>query len=106
MRRRSRSRCSSQNLALVERAACDRGPARDDATALAIAWVLAQPGVTASIVGARLPGHVDGWAAAAELALGDETLRAIDEAIAATGAGSDVPPAPPPHIRPPVPDRT
>ncbi len=35
-----------------------------------------------------------------------ETLREIDEAIAATGAGSDVPPAPPPHIRPPVPDRT
>jgi aryl-alcohol dehydrogenase-like predicted oxidoreductase len=73
--------------------------------ALAVAWVLAQPGVTASIVGARLPGHVDGWAAAADLALDDRTLREIGESIAATGAGSDVPPAPPPHIRP-VPDPT
>ena len=44
--------------------------------------------------------------AAAEIALDDETLRAIDDAVAATGAGSDVPPEPPSHIRPPVPDRT
>jgi aryl-alcohol dehydrogenase-like predicted oxidoreductase len=67
--------------------------------------VPAQPGVTASIVGARLPGHVDGWAAAADLVLDDRTMREIDEAIAATEAGSDVPPPPPQHIRP-VPDPT
>ena len=54
---------------------------------------------------ARLPGHVDGWVAAAGLELDDQTLREIGEAIAATGAGSDVPPAPLPHIRA-VPDRT
>ena len=54
------------------------------ATALAIAWVLA-PGVTASIVGARLPGHVDGWAVAADLALSEDTLERVGGAIAATG---------------------
>jgi hypothetical protein len=32
-------------------------------------------------------------------------MREIDEAIAATEAGSDVPPSPPQHIRP-VPDPT
>jgi aryl-alcohol dehydrogenase-like predicted oxidoreductase len=62
--------------------------------------LLAQPGVTAAIVGARRPGHVDGWAAAAELVLDDEVIHEIADAIAETGAGSDVPPVPPPHIRP------
>jgi hypothetical protein len=58
--------------------------------------------VTAAIVGARLPRHVDGWVAASELELEEGVLREIDDAIAATGAGSDEPPVPPPHIRPPV----
>ena len=95
----------SQNLELVERLRQLAAGLGTTLPALAIAWVLAQPGVTASIVGARLPGHVDGWAAAAELAPDDRTLREIGDAVAATGAGSDVPPAPPPHIRP-VHDRT
>jgi predicted oxidoreductase len=68
--------------------------------ALAVAWVLAQPGVTASIVGSRLPEHVAGWVAAADLVLDDQALREISEATTATGAGSDMPPVPPPHIRP------
>jgi aryl-alcohol dehydrogenase-like predicted oxidoreductase len=90
----------SQNLALVDRLGELAEGLGATLPALAVAWVLAQPGVTASIVGARLPGHVDGWAAAADLVLDDRALREIDEAIAATEAGSDVPPAPPPHIRP------
>jgi aryl-alcohol dehydrogenase-like predicted oxidoreductase len=90
----------SQNLELVERLRRLAAGLGTTLPALAIAWVLAQPGVTASIVGARLPGHVDGWAAAAELAPDDRTLLEIGDAVAATGAGSDVPPAPPPHIRP------
>jgi aryl-alcohol dehydrogenase-like predicted oxidoreductase len=94
----------SQNLALVERLGQIAERLGATVPGLAVAWVLAQPGVTASIVGARLPGHVDGWVSAG-LELDDQTLREIGEAIAATGAGSDVPPAPPPHIRP-VPDRT
>jgi aryl-alcohol dehydrogenase-like predicted oxidoreductase len=66
--------------------------------ALAVAWTLAQPGITGAIVGARLPGHVDGWVPGADLELGDAVLREIDELIAATGAGSDEPPTPPPHM--------
>jgi aryl-alcohol dehydrogenase-like predicted oxidoreductase len=59
-----------------------------------------QPGVTAAIVGARLPRHVDGWLPGADLQLGDSELREIDDALAETGAGSHDPPAPPPHMRP------
>jgi aryl-alcohol dehydrogenase-like predicted oxidoreductase len=70
--------------------------------ALAVAWVLAQPGVTGAIVGARTPRHADGWAPASELELDGETLAAIDAAIVETDAGSDAPPAPPPHIRAPA----
>jgi aryl-alcohol dehydrogenase-like predicted oxidoreductase len=89
----------SQNLALVERLREIAERLGTTLPALAVAWVLAQPGVTAGIVGARRPGHVDGWAPAGELLLGDDVLREIDDAIAATGAGSDVPPVPPPHVR-------
>ena len=67
--------------------------------ALAVAWTLAQPGVTAAIVGARLPRQVDGWLPAAELELSPDALAEIDAAIAATGAGSDEPPTPPTHMR-------
>ena len=37
--------------------------------AVAVAWTLAWPGVTAAIVGARSPKQVDGWLAAASLTL-------------------------------------
>jgi hypothetical protein len=60
--------------------------------------VLAQPGVTAAIVGARTPRHVHGWVNASELEVDEATLHAIDVAITETGAGSDEPPKPPPHI--------
>ena len=70
--------------------------------ALAVAWVLTQPGVTGAIVGARTARHVDGWAPAADLVLDEAVLEAISRSIAATGAGSDEPPAPPPHIRAPA----
>jgi aryl-alcohol dehydrogenase-like predicted oxidoreductase len=89
----------SRTFALVERL---RPLAEDLGTtlpALAVAWVLAQPGVTGAIVGARSSRHVDGWAPAAELDLDAPTLSAIDAAVRDTGAGSDAPPAPPPHVR-------
>ena len=66
---------------------------------LVVAWVIAQPGVTGAIVGARTPRHVDGWVGAADLELDDAALAEVDAAIEATGAGTDTPPAPPPHIR-------
>ena len=83
----------SRNLALVEKL---RGIARDlgvGVAALAVAWVLAQEGVTAAIVGARRPQQMEEWLGAARLTLSSEDLKAIDDAVAETGAGSDGPPA-------------
>ncbi len=65
---------------------------------LAVAWTLAQPGVTAAIVGARLPRHVDGWVGASDIELPSDVLGEIDGLLKATGAGSDEPPQPPPHV--------
>lgn len=56
--------------------------------AVAIAWTLAWPGVSAAIVGARRAEQVDGWVDAGELVLDDADLDAVAAAIAATGAGS------------------
>jgi aryl-alcohol dehydrogenase-like predicted oxidoreductase len=78
----------SQNLALVERLraiADERGCAVAE---LAIAWALAQDGVTGAIVGARRPGQLDAWIGAGDLELSEETIEAIDEAIAVTRLGS------------------
>jgi aryl-alcohol dehydrogenase-like predicted oxidoreductase len=85
----------SRNLALVERLRVFAGELECSIAELAIAWTLAQHGVTGAIVGARRPDQVDGWLGAANLQLTDEQLRAIDDAIAQTGAGT-APPAPPP----------
>jgi aryl-alcohol dehydrogenase-like predicted oxidoreductase len=88
-----------RNLALVERLRPIAERLGTTLPALAVAWVLAQRGVTAAIVGARLPRQVDGWLPAANLELGSSALREIDRALADTGAGSDEPPTPPPHMR-------
>ncbi|WP_319517862.1 aldo/keto reductase [uncultured Martelella sp.] len=56
--------------------------------AVAIAWVLAWPGLTGAIVGARKPDQIDGWIAASKLELDDDDLDAIASAIGKTGAGS------------------
>ncbi len=88
----------SRTLALVEQLRPLADALGTTLPALAVAWVLAQPGVTGAIVGARSSRHVDGWVPAAQLELDAETLGAIDEAVAETGAGSDSPPAPPAHI--------
>jgi aryl-alcohol dehydrogenase-like predicted oxidoreductase len=56
--------------------------------ALAVAWTLAWPGVSGAIVGARSPEQVDGWIAAAGLALEPAELDAIASAVERTGAGS------------------
>jgi aryl-alcohol dehydrogenase-like predicted oxidoreductase len=51
---------------------------------LAVAWVLAQPGVHVAITGARRPAHVEGVTPAAEIRLSEDDLAEIDEL---TGAG-------------------
>jgi aryl-alcohol dehydrogenase-like predicted oxidoreductase len=64
--------------------------ARHDTTtgAVAVAWVLARPGVTGAIVGARSPEQVDGWIAAARLKLTEKDLEEIASALERTGAGA------------------
>lgn len=56
--------------------------------AIALAWALAWPGLTAAIVGARAPEQIDGWIAAATLTLDTEDMAAIATAIRKTGAGN------------------
>ena len=70
-----------RNLELVERL---RPVAeRHDTTvgAVAVAWTLTFPGVTGAIVGGRSADQVDGWVGAASLALTDEDLAEIREAL-------------------------
>jgi aryl-alcohol dehydrogenase-like predicted oxidoreductase len=57
-------------------------------SAVAVAWVLSWPGVTGAIVGARSPQQVEGWIAAASLALSASDLKEISQAIQSTQAGS------------------
>ena len=46
---------------------------------VALAWVLAQPGITSPIVGARRMEHLDDAVAAVELKLDESELRALEE---------------------------
>lgn len=54
---------------------------------VALTWVLAWPGVTAAIVGARSPSQVDGWIDAARIELDATDLHAIAAFIENTSAG-------------------
>ena len=54
---------------------------------IAIAWVLAWPGVTGAIVGARKPEQVDGWIRAASIKLTRQDLDEIASTIRRTKAG-------------------
>ena len=77
-----------RNLAFVEALkplAASRGASLG---AIAVAWVLAWPGVTGAIVGARTPAQVDGWIGGATLTLSDEEREQIAAALERTGAGS------------------
>lgn len=55
--------------------AADRGVSRAQ---VALAWVLAQPAVTAPIIGATKPEHLEDAIAAAELELSDDDLDALE----------------------------
>jgi len=57
-------------------------------SAVAIAWLLAWPGLTAAIVGARSAAQVDGWIGGATLSLNAGDVDEIAKAIERTGAGS------------------
>jgi aryl-alcohol dehydrogenase-like predicted oxidoreductase len=89
----SRARSSKMNRFIKQwltddiLAAVDRlHPVADQAgltlSRLALAWVLRQPNVAAAIVGASRPEQVHENVAAAGVQLSDDTLRAIDDALA------------------------
>jgi aryl-alcohol dehydrogenase-like predicted oxidoreductase len=61
---------------------------RTTVAAVAVAWTLAWPGVTAAIVGARHPRQVDGWLGAATLSLTAADMTEIGDVIERSGAGS------------------
>jgi aryl-alcohol dehydrogenase-like predicted oxidoreductase len=57
-------------------------------SAIALGWVLAWPGVTGAIVGARSPEQVDGWIDGGRVVLTDDERDEIARAVEDTGAGS------------------
>ena len=57
--------------------AAQRGATRAQ---VALAWVLRQPGITAPIIGASKPGHVEDAAAALKIELSDAEVAALEEA--------------------------
>ena len=57
-------------------------------SSVALAWVLAWPGVTGAIVGARSSKQVEGWIDAAGIKLTSQDLDEIASAIARTRAGA------------------
>jgi aryl-alcohol dehydrogenase-like predicted oxidoreductase len=76
----------SRNLALVEELKALARAHELTLPLLAVAWVLAVPGVTAAIVGARRPDQVDGWIEAGSIELGS-ALDEIEAAVVRSGAG-------------------
>ena len=56
--------------------------------AIAVAWTLVWPGVTAAICGARSPDQIDGWVGAGKVKLTAEDLNQIAAAVKRTGAGT------------------
>ena len=77
----------TRTLALTERLQRIAANLETSLTELAIAWTLAWPGVTGTIVGARNAEQVDGWAGASSLRLDGPTLDEIAASLDATGAG-------------------
>ncbi len=78
----------SRNLALRDALRPIAARHGTTAAAVAVACVLAWPGVTGAIVGARSAAQVDGWIDAATLELSSTDLDEITRAIGRTGAGA------------------
>jgi aryl-alcohol dehydrogenase-like predicted oxidoreductase len=77
------------NLALAERLRPIAKRHGVEVAAVAVAWVLEQPGVTAAIVGARRPSQLEAWLPAGSLRLDARDLEEIAAVLADTGAGRD-----------------
>ncbi|MDB5708496.1 MAG: aldo/keto reductase [Sphingomonas bacterium] len=78
----------ARNLALAAALAPIAERHGTTSAAVAVAWVLAWPGVTGAIVGARNAAQVSGWLDAATLTLTRADLAEIGRAIETTGAGT------------------
>jgi aryl-alcohol dehydrogenase-like predicted oxidoreductase len=76
-----------RNLALAERLRPIAETHGVSPGTVSLGWVLAWPGLTAAIVGARSPEQVDGWIDAATFEPGADDMDAIATAIEETGAG-------------------
>jgi aryl-alcohol dehydrogenase-like predicted oxidoreductase len=77
-----------KNLAVAEAMKTVGARYNVSTASVAVAWTLAWPGVTAAIVGARRPKQVDGWLAAATLALTPADMEEIGAVIMKSGAGT------------------
>ena len=78
----------ARNLELVERLKPIADELDCSVAELAIAWTLAQVGVSGAIVGARSPGQIDGWLDAGDIELAPEVLDRIAGAVGESGAGA------------------
>jgi aryl-alcohol dehydrogenase-like predicted oxidoreductase len=58
-------------------------------SSVAVGWVLACPGVTGAIVGARNPGQIDGWIDAGRIELTPDDMADIGRALDSTGTGAN-----------------
>jgi aryl-alcohol dehydrogenase-like predicted oxidoreductase len=86
----------SRNLALVDRLEPVAARLGVTVASLALAWVLAVPGVTGAIVGGRRPSQLDDWLGAGDLELDEEVAAELEALIDETGAGTEEAPQPPP----------
>jgi aryl-alcohol dehydrogenase-like predicted oxidoreductase len=68
----------SENLALAERLRIVGKGRGQNPGAIAVAWTLRNPAVTAAIVGARSPQQIEGTIDAAYLHLTDEAIHEIE----------------------------
>jgi aryl-alcohol dehydrogenase-like predicted oxidoreductase len=75
------------NLAVAQRLRPVAARRRATVAAVAVAWVLAQPGVTAAIAGARGPAQVEGWLGAGDLLLDRADLEELERVLPVLDAG-------------------
>jgi len=77
----------SRNLALRDSLRPIAKRHNTSVSSVALAWVLAWPGVTGAIVGARNPKQVEGWIDAAGVQLSTQDVDEISAALRKTEAG-------------------
>ena len=69
----------SNDRAIVERVAEVADERGVPMAQIATAWILSRPAVTAPIIGATKPHHIDDAVAALELVLSDEEITRLEE---------------------------